>query len=249
MEGREYMNTFNDEDYLQRVFDVTHLDANILETIQTAFNIAHEIRRFEIELFWKRGTYCWAFILASFTAYFATIDKILDDGKICLTTLKEIPLFSKFILLLIICLCFFFCLSWILISKGSKFWQKNWESHIDFLETFVSGKIYKTILNTKTKEFNKCPLKTEAFDYSVTIITTVGAIFLTCITAILVLFHSFLVLNDIISLNTDYIYTFLGIGILVIFVVALKELLKSEGNQDIHRKINKEQNSSKWRQR
>ena len=249
MEGREYMNTFNDEDYLQRVFDVTHLDANTLETIQTAFNIAHEIRRFEIELFWKRGTYFWAFILASFTAYFATIDKILGDGKICLTTLKEIPLFSKFILLLIICLCFFFCLSWILISKGSKFWQKNWESHIDFLETFVSGKIYKTILNTKNKEFNKCPLKTEAFDYSVTIITTVGAIFLTCITAILVLFHSFLVLNDIISLNTDYIYTFLGIGILVIFVVALKELLKSEGNQDIHRKINKEQNSSKWRQR
>ena len=32
MEGREYMNTFNDEDYLQRVFDVTHLDANTLET-------------------------------------------------------------------------------------------------------------------------------------------------------------------------------------------------------------------------
>ena len=74
---------FNDEDYLQRVFDVTHLDANILETIQTAFNIAHEIRRFEIELFWKRGTYFWAFILASFTAYFATIDKILDDGSSC----------------------------------------------------------------------------------------------------------------------------------------------------------------------
>lgn len=29
--------------------------------------------------------------------------------------------------------------------QGSKRWQENWEKHIDYLEDFVSGSIYKTV--------------------------------------------------------------------------------------------------------
>jgi hypothetical protein len=38
-----------------------------------------------------------------------------------------------------------FCLSWYLVIRGSKEWQRNWEAHIDHLEEYVSGPIYKTL--------------------------------------------------------------------------------------------------------
>lgn len=38
-----------------------------------------------------------------------------------------------------------FSTAWILVIKGSKRWQENWEKHIDYLENFVSGSLYKTI--------------------------------------------------------------------------------------------------------
>ena len=30
--------------------------------------------------------------------------------------------------------CFFFSYAWVIVNKGSSFWQKNWERHIDVLE-------------------------------------------------------------------------------------------------------------------
>lgn len=40
----------------------------------------------------------------------------------------------------------FFCVSWLLSSKGSKHWQQNWENHLDLLEDGVTGPLYKTYL-------------------------------------------------------------------------------------------------------
>jgi len=31
------------------------------------------------------------------------------------------------------------------VNKGSKFWQQNWEAHIDILEKEISGPLYKTL--------------------------------------------------------------------------------------------------------
>jgi lipopolysaccharide export LptBFGC system permease protein LptF len=36
-----------------------------------ALKTAHDIRKFEIELYWKRATYFWTFIAAAFAGYFA----------------------------------------------------------------------------------------------------------------------------------------------------------------------------------
>jgi len=42
-----------------------------------AYKLALEIRQFEIELYWKRATYFWTIIAATFAGYFtlATSDK------------------------------------------------------------------------------------------------------------------------------------------------------------------------------
>ena len=46
-------------------------------------------------------------------------------------------------LLVLACLGFIFSVAWILVNKGSKHWQENWENHIDLLEDSVTGPLHK----------------------------------------------------------------------------------------------------------
>ena len=39
---------------------------------------------------------------------------------------------------------FFFSVGWIFALIGSKHWQENWENHIELLEDYVTGPLYKT---------------------------------------------------------------------------------------------------------
>jgi hypothetical protein len=32
-----------------------------------------------------------------------------------------------------------------LAARGSRFWQNNWEKHIDMLEDKIEGQLYKTV--------------------------------------------------------------------------------------------------------
>jgi hypothetical protein len=43
-----------------------------------ALKYAHDIRKFEIELYWKRAAYFWTFIGAAFAGYFV----IQKDGEL-----------------------------------------------------------------------------------------------------------------------------------------------------------------------
>ena len=51
------------------------------------------------------------------------------------------------------CLGLVFSFAWVLVNRGSKFWQENWEKHVDMLEDKITGPLYKTVLsrNLKTK--------------------------------------------------------------------------------------------------
>lgn len=42
----------------------------------------------------------------------------------------------------------------VLTAKGSKFWQANWEAHVDFLEPEVEGKLHVTALVEKRLEYS-----------------------------------------------------------------------------------------------
>lgn len=47
-----------------------------------------------------------------------------------------------------------FSLSWILVNKGSKKWQENWEAHIDMLEDKITGPIYKIVLDKEKYNYS-----------------------------------------------------------------------------------------------
>lgn len=98
---------------------------------QAALNRAHEIRKFEIELYWKRATYFW--VLQA--AVFAAISFVWKA--------KELEI-SPVIPVAFAALGFVTSVSGILSAKGSKFWQENWEHHIDMLEDEFEGRLHKT---------------------------------------------------------------------------------------------------------
>jgi hypothetical protein len=124
------------------------------KTFADALEKALDIRKFEIELYWRRAAYFWAFIALSFTLYFIvfTSDKIAGQLK------NEAELLATFLGL-------FLSISWFLVNKGSKYWQENWEKQVDLLEEKVYGSLYKTTIHKKNKWDRFHPLK--SYTYSV----------------------------------------------------------------------------------
>jgi len=95
-----------------------------------ALKQAYEVRKFEIELYWKRATYFWTFIGASFVGYAALFNSSSH---------------SKEGLVLLSCIGLVFSVAWHCVNRGSKFWQENWENHVELLEDNVYGPLYKSI--------------------------------------------------------------------------------------------------------
>lgn len=99
-----------------------------------ALAFALDVRKFEIELYWKRAAYFWAFAGASFAAYIAVLGaKDMENRPRAL--------------LLVCCLGLVFATAWYFVNRASKHWQLNWEFHVDVLEESVMGNIYKTVLH------------------------------------------------------------------------------------------------------
>jgi hypothetical protein len=111
-----------------------------MQKSQKALKIALDTRKFEISLYWQRTAYFWALIAAAFAGYFA----VLSAGKIAC----DMKSFCAFTLS---CLGFIFSLAWFLVNRGSKFWQENWEHHVDLLEDAHCGPLYKTVLQSERR--------------------------------------------------------------------------------------------------
>jgi hypothetical protein len=108
-----------------------------------AYEMAVDTRKFEIELYWKRTAYFWAFIVITFAGY--------DRYAQVLKPTSE----DNFLALLISCFGLILSVSWFLANKGSKKWQENWENHIDLLEDEITGPLYKTVLKRKEVKGSK----------------------------------------------------------------------------------------------
>lgn len=119
---------------------------------------AQEVRKFEIDLYWKRTAFFWAFITVIYTALFSVLCKYIDCHAKYSFFIPAISVLSG--------LGFFFSVAWHLVNKGSKFWQKNWESHVSLLERNEIGPLYDVYLNPKTTGSRLYP--TKEFDFSVT---------------------------------------------------------------------------------
>lgn len=125
----------------RRLFGIDSVDREINKN---ALASALDIRKFEIDLYWKRATYFWALIAVAFAGYFAILGSVRQDGR-------------EFNAFVIANIGYVFSVSWFFVNRGSKFWQENWENHVDMLEDGVNGPLYKTILTRPkaTKFFEK----------------------------------------------------------------------------------------------
>jgi 4-amino-4-deoxy-L-arabinose transferase-like glycosyltransferase len=136
-----------------------------------ALEFAMDIRKFEIDLYWKRATYFWTFIAAAFAGYALVFTKAEDAH------------FDKsWALLVFSCLGLLFSVAWYLVNRGSKFWQNNWECHVDLLEDEVIGPLYKTIAHSQ----DGCNLLIAAKQYSVSKINQILSFFVSCFWVVLI---------------------------------------------------------------
>lgn len=186
------------EDYIAK-FETSKLTGKKIEDpiMKEALEKALDIRKFEIELYWKRATYFWGFLIVIFAGYFAVLGAKLEN-----LSYRE-KLLS---LLLISCLGFVFSYSWFLVNKGSKYWQNNWERHVDNLEDKIMGPLYKTVIEEDTKKGFKSYV-TSAGEYSVSKVNQILSYFLVWVWGLVNV-------TNIIKIANDYIVNDLGIILL-----------------------------------
>ncbi|WKD48211.1 RipA family octameric membrane protein [Microbulbifer spongiae] len=107
---------------------------------EKALERAYDIRKFEIDLYWKRAAYFWAFIGATFAGFLA-IQASGAQNKQDLSVILS-------------CLGVVFSFAWLCVNKGSKFWQENWEKHVDILEDKVTGPLYKVVMHRNVENYD-----------------------------------------------------------------------------------------------
>ena len=149
-------------------------------TLEKLLERAYDIRKFEIELYWKRASYFWGFLIATFTAYFIISDSTRFASK------------SKFELL-VVCIGFIFSLSWYLVNRGSLFWQYNWERMIEGIEESLEVNYYKVNLIPKYKSYHLF----SAHPYSLGRINIMVSFFVCIIWLTLIMFYFFYPTNTL----------------------------------------------------
>lgn len=109
------------------------IDCDALEKIKKALNRAHDLRKFEIELYWKRATYFWAFQAAAFVM----LGVLLNE--------KDLPGFEGASLLLPTFFGAVTAIAAYLSASGSKFWYENWEEHVEMLSSYIEGRLLEVV--------------------------------------------------------------------------------------------------------
>lgn len=179
------------ETYIKMVITPQLLNTIELDRAKSALNHAMDVRKFEIELYWKRSTYFWTFISVFYGGYFYIIGKISDiidknneflvlhpDKLISHNSTLETLCISLLVIALLGMLC---ALTWYWINQSSKFWQKNWERQVDTLEDLVHGPLYKTIIyDTKEKALSvtKINLGLSLIVYGVSFVIAIYTVYL-----------------------------------------------------------------------
>jgi hypothetical protein len=211
---------FNNSEYKEYFLSKMGKDKTLEKTLENAL----ETRKFEIELYWKRTTYFWAFIASSFAGYFVVIKS---------TEFKEMTIVVSMIGLL-------FSIGWYLANRGSKYWQKNWETHVDLLEDEQIGPLYGTILNPTSIKLHKI---TGEYPFSVSKINQILS-FSIILIWIWIFSYSFDYVFDIIQNETIEKYINM-ISLIIIFVWTIILLIKNSetGLSKEIKKANNENNA------
>jgi hypothetical protein len=145
------------------------------EAKRVALSTALDIRKFEIDLYWKRAAYFWVFIAASFAGFFWSLQQDKPSER------------TDNIMFLLTCIGLSASWAWCLVLRGSKYWQENWEKHVDYLEMDFIGNLYKMVRTGKDTNLKN---KLSSYPYSVSKINTLLGYYVT-------LFWTFALIGEI----------------------------------------------------
>lgn len=137
-------------EYIQRIKNVAESGTD--SPLRLAYNVALDIRKFEIELYWKRATFFWTVVAATLVAYGAVATTSFKSFSEAVSTSGAIFFLYQVALLVLAGMGIILSCGWRAANKGSKFWQSNWESQVDLLEDYVVGPLYKTVVAAHTIE-------------------------------------------------------------------------------------------------
>ena len=202
MSQEEYENKFETKDKKSKI-------------LKAAFAQVSDIRKFEIEMYWKRATYFWALIAVAFAGYFAILGANTLENKF-------------FLSLLISCIGLVFTFGWHLANRGSKYWQENWENHLDLLEDEVTGPLYKTLLERPDKGTLSEMLVTEPLSISVSKINQWISVFVIFIWVSLLMYSAYKSLNPL-GLSNNQWWIILAHAFVIIAAVGSCILMLSKG--------------------
>ena len=206
--------------------------ANSFEEKKLRLEQVLDIRKYEIDLYWKRATYFWTFIAATLTGYGLT------------QIAKESVSINKF-QFIIVCLGLIFSFAWYLVNRASKYWQENWEKHLDMLEDEIIGPLYKTTIHPST--YSRSFSLTGALSHSVSRINILLSffVFLIWIATLIELFVSKKISISLCA--PDPFYTFIGVITIAAFIFLIRQKSQYE-NTKVHfllRKIRVDDNDDK----
>ncbi|POD96414.1 RipA family octameric membrane protein [Pectobacterium odoriferum] len=125
----------------ERVSRKKNLSKNDLIILKEAYEKSHQIKNLELDLYWKRATYCWSLVAALITtcgllfSIYLKPENVNDRNEGILIFIGAISIVGVTITIISS-----------LISSSGEYWKKNWESHVSMLEPLFSGRIYSTHL-------------------------------------------------------------------------------------------------------
>lgn len=138
---------------------------------ELALKYAIEMRKFEIELYWKRTSYFWALNTVILSGIGYTIKQKHHEAAIILSCIAVVLSFA-----------------WIFVNKGSKFWQENWEIQVTKREKSIIGPLFSGVFYNKLPYWQQIPLNplTRPFSMSVSRINLLVCwfIFFICMTSL-----------------------------------------------------------------
>lgn len=169
-----------------------------VENLKKCLDIALDLRKFEIELYWKRTTYFWG-INAAILAFYGVM----------LTSKKDVDPFFLIIISafgILASACSYY------LNRGGKFWQENWEMHVNYLSSFINGNLFKIVPKKNEDHFSVSRIN----------LFFSGAICILWLFIFVYYLTNFMDLDLGLDLDLDqnYIISFIFIFVLIAFLIA-----------------------------
>ena len=185
------------------------LDGDQAEKRLRALELAHDLRKFEIELLWKRSAYLWGFQVVSFAGFSALFLKATDNlgGDISDSAAISVGLLQLIVAFFGLACAFL----WYATASASRIWFYNWEKHIDFLEAEFTGDIYKTLYFRQTGPIYSL----SGVNVAITLAATLFWAFSTLVSLILLLIAMQMKLGEAIPLSVLFAVLILCLAALV----------------------------------